>query len=74
MILYTLIIPVIVLLQGVGKRHGGGKGPIDHYVTPVKAGRILFEVGGKCVYEEVSYLSLNHIDVSFRNACKGDLF
>lgn len=25
---------------------GGGKGDVDHYVFPVKPGRILFEVGG----------------------------
>ncbi|XP_026277717.1 39S ribosomal protein L16, mitochondrial [Frankliniella occidentalis] len=39
--------------RGVGKRHGGGKGAIDHYVTPVKAGRIIVEVGGKCSFDEV---------------------
>ncbi len=25
---------------------GGGKGPVDHYVFPVKPGRILFEMDG----------------------------
>lgn len=25
---------------------GGGKGGIDHFVAPVKAGKILFEIGG----------------------------
>lgn len=25
---------------------GGGKGAVDHYVFPVKMGRILFEIGG----------------------------
>src|SRR3989338_7294587 len=25
---------------------GGGKGNVDHYVAPVKPGRILFEIGG----------------------------
>ena len=25
---------------------GGGKGPVDHYVVPVHAGRILFELDG----------------------------
>ncbi|XP_041976950.1 39S ribosomal protein L16, mitochondrial [Aricia agestis] len=39
--------------KGQGQRMGGGKGAIDHYVTPVKAGRIIFEVGGKCEYAEV---------------------
>ena len=31
---------------------GGGKGAIDHYVTPVKAGRVIVEVGGKCEFEQ----------------------
>lgn len=32
---------------------GRGKGPIDHYVTPVKAGQVIFEVGGTIEYFEV---------------------
>lgn len=32
---------------------GGGKGAIDHYVTPIKAGRIIVEVGGKCEFRQV---------------------
>lgn len=32
---------------------GGGKGSIDHYVTPIKAGRIIVEVGGHCEFSEV---------------------
>lgn len=39
--------------KGQGQRMGGGKGAIDHYVTPIKSGRIIFEVGGKCEYAEV---------------------
>jgi len=31
----------------VGSRMGGGKGNIHHYVTPVKANRIILEMGGK---------------------------
>ncbi|XP_053625738.1 large ribosomal subunit protein uL16m [Plodia interpunctella] len=42
-----------VTKKGQGQRMGGGKGAIDHYVTPVKAGRIILEVGGKCEYAEV---------------------
>ncbi|KAI5741661.1 hypothetical protein M8J76_015851 [Diaphorina citri] len=42
-----------VTKKGLGSRMGGGKGSIDHYVTPVKTGRIIIEVGGKCSYEEV---------------------
>lgn len=33
---------------------GGGKGAIDHYVTPIKAGRVIIEVGGHCEYFEAS--------------------
>ncbi|CAL4068372.1 unnamed protein product [Meganyctiphanes norvegica] len=39
--------------KGQGKRMGGGKGSIDHYVTPVKAHRVIVELGGKCSYDEV---------------------
>ncbi|XP_022652614.1 39S ribosomal protein L16, mitochondrial-like [Varroa jacobsoni] len=42
--------------KGQGKRMGKGKGAIDHYVTPVKAGRILFEVGGTIDFKEVEPL------------------
>eukprot|EP00061_Rhincodon_typus_P015760 g43618.t1 len=39
--------------KGLGQRMGGGKGAIDHYVTPVKYGRIIVEFGGRCSFEEV---------------------
>lgn len=42
-----------VTSKGVGKRLGGGKGPISHWVTPIRAGRVIFEVGGKVAWEEV---------------------
>ncbi len=29
-----------------GMRMGRGKGPVDHYVAVVKAGRVIFELGG----------------------------
>ncbi|EEB19138.1 mitochondrial 50S ribosomal protein L16, putative [Pediculus humanus corporis] len=32
--------------KGVGKRMGGGKGSAHHYATPVKAERIIIELGG----------------------------
>lgn len=35
---------------------GGGKGNVDHFVVPVKPGRILFEVDG--VSKEVAYKAL----------------
>lgn len=36
-----------------GTRMGGGKAAINHYVCPVKAGRVIVEVGGRCSFEEV---------------------
>jgi large subunit ribosomal protein L16 len=41
--------------KGQGKRMGGGKGNINHYVTPVRAGRVIVEVGGHVEFEEVAY-------------------
>nr|SVE85754.1 EOG090X0DE4 [Daphnia pulicaria] len=38
--------------KGQGKRMGGGKGAIDHYVVPIKAGRVIVELGGKCEFEQ----------------------
>lgn len=40
--------------KGLGKRMGSGKGAIDHYVTPVRYGQLLLEVGGRCELEEVN--------------------
>ncbi|KAL1021682.1 hypothetical protein UPYG_G00016490 [Umbra pygmaea] len=39
--------------KGLGQRMGGGKGAIDHYVTPVKCGRLIVEVGGRLELAEV---------------------
>ncbi|XP_022102186.1 39S ribosomal protein L16, mitochondrial-like [Acanthaster planci] len=39
--------------KGQGQRMGGGKGNVDHYVTPVKANRMILEVGGKVEFQEV---------------------
>lgn len=39
--------------KGQGQRMGGGKGAIDHYVTPVKSGRVVLEIAGKCEFIEV---------------------
>ncbi|XP_033219379.1 39S ribosomal protein L16, mitochondrial [Belonocnema kinseyi] len=43
--------PISKKAQGMGM--GGGKGAIDHYVTPIKAGRVIMEVGGPVEYKEV---------------------
>lgn len=45
-----------VTKKGQGQRMGGGKGPIDHYATPIKAGKVIVEVGGHVEYEEVSLI------------------
>lgn len=42
-----------VTKKGQGQRMGGGKGAIDHYATPIKAGRIIMELAGKCEFKEV---------------------
>jgi len=39
--------------HGQGKRMGGGKGAISEYGTPVRAGRIIVEVGGNALWSEV---------------------
>ena len=35
-----------VTAKPAGTRMGRGKGPVSHYVAPVRAGKILFELGG----------------------------
>lgn len=35
-----------VTIKGSEIRMGGGKGPVDHYVAPIKPGTIIFEVDG----------------------------
>lgn len=39
--------------KGLGQRMGGGKGAIDHYVSPVRAGRLVVELGGKIELGEI---------------------
>lgn len=46
--------------KGIGVRRGAGKGAIDHYATPIRANRVIMEIGGHCQYEEVKGL-LEHI-------------
>ena len=41
-----------VTLKGSEVRMGGGKGPVDHYVTVIKPGMVLFEMDG--VKEDVA--------------------
>jgi len=42
-----------VTKKSAGVRMGGGKGSIDHYVMPLRAERILLEIGGECEFVEV---------------------
>ena len=42
-----------VCRHGQGKKLGGGQGPIDHYMYPVKRGRVIVEVGGNIQFEQV---------------------
>lgn len=42
--------------KGLGQRMGGGKGAIDHYVTPVRHGRLIVEVGGKVELGEIDHI------------------
>lgn len=46
--------------KGVGVRLGGGKGPIDRYATPIRAGRVLLEIAGECEFEEVRITQFQH--------------
>ncbi|XP_029283775.1 large ribosomal subunit protein uL16m [Cottoperca gobio] len=45
--------------KGLGQRMGGGKGIIDHYVTPVRCGRFIVEVGGKLELGEIEHILIN---------------
>lgn len=67
-LVYNIVYNAICLnSQGLGQRMGGGKGSIDHYVTPVKAGRIIIEVGGKGSYEEaLPYLNSIALRMPFK--------
>ena len=42
-----------VTRRGPGKKLGGGKGSISFYVTPIRAGRVILEMGGTCDFEDV---------------------
>lgn len=44
--------------RGIGIRLGGGKGSIDHYASPIKAGRVILEIAGNCEFNEVSFCHL----------------
>ena len=47
-----------ITLQAPEKTLGGGKGSVDHYVFPVKPGRVLFEIDGVTVVRAKEALRL----------------
>ena len=55
-------------------RMGGGKGDVADYVAPVKAGRILFEMGGVTpeVASEALRLAAHKLPIKTRFITKGD--
>lgn len=53
--------------KGTNKRMGGGKSPIHHYVTPVRAGRIIMEFGGILHPREVSLISYTLFTLVLKN-------
>ncbi|NXP20739.1 RM16 protein, partial [Scytalopus superciliaris] len=42
-----------VTRKSLGHRMGGGKGPVERYVTAVRSGRLLLELGGRCHFDQV---------------------
>jgi large subunit ribosomal protein L16 len=51
--LWTRVFPdKPITFKGIEIAMGGGKGDVDHYVVPVKPGRIIFEIDG--LTEEVA--------------------
>ncbi|XP_054168111.1 39S ribosomal protein L16, mitochondrial-like [Oppia nitens] len=38
-----------------GKRMGGGKAAIHHYATPIRAGQVIVEIGGRIEFDECYY-------------------
>ena len=42
--------------KGISHRMGGGKGNINKYVVPIRADRMILEIGGKCEFIEVKHI------------------
>merc|ERR1712027_145969 len=63
-----------VTVHGSGRKLGGGKGSISHYVTPVKAGRVIVEVGGKVLWEEVRLEETNENPYTFEWLVRNNIF
>jgi len=61
-----------VTMKGAEVGMGGGKGVVDHYVAPVKPGRILFEMDGvpKKVAQEALRLAARKLPVKTKFVSK----
>jgi large subunit ribosomal protein L16 len=57
-----------ITLQAPEKTLGGGKGTVDHYVFPVKAGRIIYEIDGVSAEKAKEALRLASFKLPFK--CK----
>jgi len=57
-----------ITLQAPEKTLGGGKGSVDHYVFPVKAGRIIYEIDGVSAEKAKEALRLASFKLPFK--CK----
>lgn len=57
-----------ITLQAPEKTLGGGKGSVDHYVFPVRPGRIIFELDGASAEEAREALRLASFKLPFK--CK----
>ena len=57
-----------ITLQAPEKTLGGGKGAVDHYVFPVRPGRVIFEVDGVAAETALEALRLASFKLPFK--CK----
>ena len=57
-----------ITLQAPEKTLGGGKGSVDHYVFPVRAGRIIYEIDGVPAEKAKEALRLASFKLPFK--CK----
>ncbi|XP_076752079.1 large ribosomal subunit protein uL16m-like [Xylocopa sonorina] len=48
-----------VTKKSLGIRMGAGKGAINHYVTPVRSGQVIMEMGGNIEYFEIKHILTN---------------
>jgi len=55
-------------------RMGGGKGPVDHFVAPISAGKVIFEMDGiaEAIARDALYLAARKLPVKTRFIQKGN--